>query len=414
MIYAYQSPEALGRKIRELGCAAVLAQSRAWQDVLVQAVAETGAVGVAIDQDGQQVVAGTRVDPGAGHRVAGEKRGVFLLTSGTTGPAKLRHTDFELVKTSMVLQSTVHPFGAAPAAAPAMHNAAFGNIAGLYTWLPHVVADRPVVMREKFDLDEYLDYIRTYRPPSAGMPPAAYRQLVDRDEPAETFDGINYMGAGACAMDPDLQRAVETRYGVRILHAFGATEFGGVIAKTTPEDLEAFGSEKSYSVGRPVAGVRLRIVDPETEAPLGPDKPGVLHVKVARIGPDWMATSDLCRLDADGFLWYVGRNDGVIVRGGFKVDPEAVRAALMQHPAIADAIVTGAPDRRLGEAPVVAYVARPGAASPAIDELKDHLRARLPATFLPTAYRQVAALPLTPTNKPNLAAVRAMFVAESP
>jgi long-chain acyl-CoA synthetase len=412
MIYAYQSPEALGRKVRELGCAAVLAETRIWQEELIEAAAATGALGIAIGQDGQNIVRGTSFDPAASHRVADARRGIVLLTSGTTGPAKLLHTDYALVRTSMVLQSTVHPFGTPAPTVPAMHNAAFGNIAGLYTWLPHVVADRPVIMREKFNLDEYLDYVRTYRPLAAGMPNSAFRELIDRGEPPETFAGISYMGAGACAMDPELQRAVEERFGVRVLHAYGATEFGGVVSKTAPEDIEAFGPEKAYSVGRPIGEAQFRVVDQETGAELPADTTGVLHVKIPRVGPDWMATSDLCRLDGDGFLWYVGRNDGAIVRGGFKIDPEAVRAALMTHPAIFDAIVAGVPERRLGEVPAAAYVVRAGMAAPAAEELKDHLRARLPATFLPKAFRQVSALPLTPTNKPDLAAVRAMFMEE--
>lgn len=410
MIYAYQTPEALAKKARELNCAAVLAAADAWEAPMVEAAGHAGTVGVALAETAVQIVPGTAVDPAIDHRVAQEPRGINLLTSGTTGPPKLRHADYALLKTSMILQSAMHPYGVPAPPQPAWFASAFGNISGLYSWLPLVVADRPVLMRDKFRLDDYLDYVRTYRPASAGIPPSAMRELIDRDEPAETFAGVRYMAAGASALDADLQRQVEEKYGVKILHAYGATEFGGVISMNTPQLLEEFGGEKSFSVGRPIGGAQFRIVDPETGDILPPDTPGVLHVQVPRVGPEWMATSDLCKLDADGFLWYVGRNDGAIIRGGFKIDPEAVRAALLAHPAIFDALVAGLPDRRLGEVPVAAFAVRSGMAAPDLDELKAHMRAHLPATFLPKDYRQVREIPLTPTNKPDVAAVRALFL----
>jgi acyl-CoA synthetase (AMP-forming)/AMP-acid ligase II len=222
------------------------------------------------------------------------------------------------------------------------------------------------------------------------------------------------MSAGASAMDADLQRAVEEKYGVKILHSYGATEFGGVVASVTPQHIEEFGPEKTFSVGRPWAGAEFRIVDPETGKIVPPNTPGVFHVRVPRVGNHWMATSDLAKIDEDGFLWYVGRNDGAIVRGGFKIDPEAVRSALLAHPAVFDAIVAGIPDRRLGEVPVAVYVVRSNVAPPTLDAIKTHMRTHLPATFLPTQYKQVAELPLTHTNKPDVGAVRAAFTTSSP
>jgi acyl-CoA synthetase (AMP-forming)/AMP-acid ligase II len=409
MIYAYQSPEAISRKIADLNCAAVLSQPQAWEAPSIEAVIATGAVALSIGEDEQAIVAATRLDAKAEHRRAVEPRGVHLLTSGTTGPPKLRHLSYAFICRSMVVESPMHPFGAPAAQTPTPHGSAFGNISGLYAWLPNVVSGRPVIMQEKFNLAEVLDYVREWKPLTAGMPPSGYRELLDADVPAEALASVKYMSAGASALDADVQRAVEEKYGVKILQAYGATEFGGVVAMVSPEHIETFGPEKSLSVGRPWAGSELRIVDPESGEVLPPDAVGELHVKVPRLGPDWVRTSDLAKLDADGFLYYVGRSDGAIVRGGFKIDPEAVRNALLAHPAVFDAIVAGAPDRRLGEVPVAVYVVRGGMAAPSEDELRSHMRAHLPATFLPKAYRQLDALPFTQTNKPDLGAVRAMF-----
>jgi acyl-coenzyme A synthetase/AMP-(fatty) acid ligase len=332
-----------------------------------------------------------------------------MLTSGTTGPPKLRHLKYDFVWRSMLVESPVHPLGSPPPPKPTPHATAFGNIAGLYSYLPHVASGRMVIMVEKFNLDEWLDYVAEWRPESGGMPPAAFRELMDRDVPAEALAGIKYMSGGASHFDADLLQAVEQKYGVKILQAYGATEFGGVVSQVQPQHLVEFGPEKSLSVGRPWAGAQFRIVDPETGEDLPAGQGGELHVRVPRLGPEWVRTSDLCKLDEDGFLYYLGRSDGAIVRGGFKVDPEAVRSALLSHPAIFDAIVAGAPDRRLGEAPVAAYVVRQGEPAPTADELKAYLRGRLPATFVPVGFVAVPALPFTPTNKPDLGAVRALF-----
>lgn len=109
---------------------------------------------------------------------------------------------------------------------------------------------------------------------------------------------------------------------------------------------------------------------------LGPDEVGLLEVKPGQLGPaaQWMRTTDMARIDADGFLWIVGRADQAIIRGGFKVMPDDVRAALESHPAVAGAAVIARPDERLGETPVAMVELRePGAAD--ADALVVHLRA---------------------------------------
>lgn len=411
MMYAYQSPAALARKAKEVNCAAIIALDSMWERPMVEAAQEIGAVGIAISLEAQNFVPGTAVDRSVEHRLASVERGINLLSSGTTGPPKLRSLDYACVRRGMVLESLVQKYGGEPASHPAAHYAAFGNIGGLYSWLPFVVSGRRVVMLEKFKLDEYLAYLAEFRPPSGGMPPPAWRELMERDLPVEVLQGMKFMGGGASLFDPDLQRAVEEKFGLTILQSYGATEFGGSITATTPEDIAKFGREKSKSVGRALAqtGAEFRIVDPESGKVLAPNTIGLLHVKVPRIGPDWIPTSDLGKLDEDGFLYYVGRNDAIISRGGFKIDPEQVKAALLTHPAIYDAMVVGKADARLGELPVAAIAIRSTHEAPDADDLKAYLRDRLPATFIPAAFKALAAIPVTATNKPDLAGVKSMF-----
>ena len=115
----------------------------------------------------------------------------------------------------------------------------------------------------------------------------------------------------------------------------------------------------------------------------------------------------MARIDADGFVWIVGRADQAIIRGGFKVMPDDVRTALESHPAVAGAAVIGRPDERLGETPV------------AMVELRepDHRRRRaggVPASRLaryeiPTEIAIVDAIPRTPSGKADLGAVRQLL-----
>ena len=122
-----------------------------------------------------------------------------------------------------------------------------------------------------------------------------------------------------------------------------------------------------------------------------------------------MKTTDLSRVDEHGFLYLVGRADGVINRGGSKIHPDAIEAVLGTHPAVAAACVVGLADPRLGEVPVAAVELRHGAVRPAEAELLALARAKLPVTNIPVAIKVVDELPRTPSLKVKLDAVRALF-----
>ena len=133
---------------------------------------------------------------------------------------------------------------------------------------------------------------------------------------------------------------------------------------------------KRGSVGRANPGAQLRVVD-DNGAALGPDRVGLLEVKPGQMGAsaEWMRTTDMARIDADGFVWIVGRADQAIIRGGFKVMPDDVRNALEGHPAVAGAAVVGRSDARLGETPVAMVELRTSASADAA-ELVEYLRKR--------------------------------------
>jgi long-chain acyl-CoA synthetase len=167
----------------------------------------------------------------------------------------------------------------------------------------------------------------------------------------------------------------------------------------TLDDYQKYWRAKRGSVGRANPGAQLRVVDDDGTA-REPNQVGLLEVKPAQLGPSatWMRTTDMARIDDDGFVWILGRADQAIIRGGFKVMPDDVRLALEAHPAVAAAAVIGRSDERLGETPVAMLQLR-GSESTDADALVEYLRTRLARYEIPTEIAIVDAIPRTPSGK---------------
>jgi acyl-coenzyme A synthetase/AMP-(fatty) acid ligase len=195
-------------------------------------------------------------------------------------------------------------------------------------------------------------------------------------------------------VDPVLVDAFLQRFGIPILIVYGATEFAGGVAGWTMKDFRAQWDDKKGSAGRAFPGVRLQVVDDDGVAvPAG--ETGRLQVaskQLGRAADEWVTTSDLAHIDEDGFLYIDGRADDVIVRGGFKVAPEAVVRSLRLHAAVSDGAVVGMPDERLGQIPIAAVELR-SYASVTPEELREHCRASLTPYEVPAAIYIVDELP---------------------
>jgi acyl-coenzyme A synthetase/AMP-(fatty) acid ligase len=238
--------------------------------------------------------------------------------------------------------------------------------------------------------------------------------ILDADLPAEDLSSLKFFSTGAAPLDPNVQRRFEERYGIPILLSYGATEFGGPVATMTPQLRTEWGDAKFGSVGRAMPGVELRVRHPEAGHILGAGEEGLLEVVSPRMGPDWIRTSDIAVIDADGFLFHRGRADGAIMRGGFKVLPETIEAALLLHPAISAVGVVGVPDPRVSEVPGAVIAVKPDALAPEIAELETHLRQHLPATHLPVHWRFVDTLPKNPSFKIDRPALKRLFAESVP
>jgi long-chain acyl-CoA synthetase len=268
---------------------------------------------------------------------------------------------------------------------------------------------QPVVLLERFTIEDWHRYILRYRPEFTGLPPSCVQLVLDANIPVEDLASIIQIGTGAAPLDPSVQKAFEDRYRIPIILSYGATEFAGPVTAMTRELHAVWGREKLGTVGRAIPGAQLRVVDPDSGARLPPGQEGLLEVISPRIGRDWIRTSDIVMIDEDGFMFHRGRADGAIIRGGFKILPESVERALMLHPNVSEAAVTAIADHRLGEVPAAAIRLKPGAQAPGFDAFEAHLRQHVLATHIPVKWLILGDIPRTPSLKADRPALRHLF-----
>ena len=370
----------------------------------LEQLVESTALRVAIaDLDTAPVVRGGPPKSAAPTAVA-----VRMLTSGTTGPPRRVDLTYDMLAVSVLGAGFANVSAPkAVSAGVAIVNGPLVHIGGVYRVLQCVAEARPFVLLPRFELATWAAAVRRYRPKAVSLVPAALRAVLHSDLNAEDLAGIRAVTSGTAPLSAEDADAFTAKFGIPVLTSYAATEFGGGVAGWTLADHQKYWQAKRGSVGRASLGAQLRIVS-EGGATLGPDETGRREVKPGQFGPDaeWVRTTDLARIDADGFLWILGRADQAIIRGGFKVLPDDVRTALESHPAVLGAAVVGRADARLGEVPVAMVELR---AAATVTELTDFLRERLAPYEIPAAIAVVDALPRTPSGKADLTAVRAHF-----
>lgn len=334
---------------------------------------------------------------------------VRMLTSGTTGPPKRIDLSYDMLARSVLgPEPDRAPTPTEPRRGVAIVNSPLVHIGGVFRVLQCVAEARPFVLLERFELGAWARAVRKHRPRTVSLVPAALRTVLHSDLSRADLDGIRAVTCGTAPLSADDADAFTDKFGIPVLTSYAATEFGGGVAGWTLPDHQHHWAAKRGSVGRANPGAQLRVVD-DAGTPLGPDQVGLLEVKPAQLGrtAQWLRTTDLARIDPDGFLWIIGRADQAIIRGGFKVMPDDVRVALEDHPAVAAAAVIGRPDARLGATPVAMVELR----TPNTDtgSLAEHLRKRLARYEIPTQIAIVDAIPRTPSGKPDLAEIRRFF-----
>lgn len=409
MIYSAQSAAGIAEDIRRLRLSAVIADAEDWTEEVLTAAREAGSAAIAISDDPVGgAVARLLLPVGKGpFRPATPDIAYELLSSGTTGPPKRVPLTWETFASATADAKGVYA-GSGATGAPQIVTQPLGNVSGIAYLAPPLAYGQSIVLLEKFEPLLWGETIRLYKPFRTALPPAGVRMVLDAGVPKADLASLAVIGVGGGKVDADVHERFEEHYGIPILHAFGATEFGGVVANWTLDAYRQWGKAKRGSAGRASANVELRIVDRESFEPLPPDAVGLLEAKAARMGPAWIRTNDLASIDADGFLFLHGRADGAINRGGFKVVPDSVASVLRTHPAVADAAVVGIADVRLGEVPVAAVELVPGGEI-APEALREWARGQLIAYQVPVRIMVVEALPRNASLKISAPDVKALF-----
>jgi acyl-coenzyme A synthetase/AMP-(fatty) acid ligase len=297
------------------------------------------------------------------------------------------------------------------------------HIGGMWGVIGALSAGRRIVMMPKFQLEPWVSAVERHQLRAAGLVPAALRSVLDAEVPKERLSSLQVVTSGTAACPPELADRFLRTYGIRVLMTYGATEFAGAVAGWTFQLHKEWWYRKAGSAGRAFGDAALRVTGTDG-AELPTNETGRLEIRTkqsAQGEAEWVRTSDLARIDEDGFLWITGRADDAIVRGGFKVQPDTVRKVLEGHPAVREAAVAGLPDDRLGAVPVAAVELEPGAAvdeAELVAELVARCRAELTPYEVPKHVIVVDELPRTPSTKVSrvdlVELVRARVSAQAP
>jgi len=229
---------------------------------------------------------------------------------------------------------------------------------------------------------------------------------------------VRFAICGAAPASVELLEAFESRYGIPIIEGYGLSE-GSCASTVNPLD----GLRKPGTVGRPVPGQTIRIVD--TEGRAVPDgQPGEVVIKgpnvmrgylnrpeetAKTVVDGWLHTGDVGRFDEDGYLVLIDRAKDMIIRGGENIYPREIEAIPHRLPQIAEAAVVGRANRVYGEEPVLFVSLHPDT-SITVDMIREHLSESLSKYKLPVEITIMADLPKNAVGKVDKPTLRKRLV----
>ncbi|MHB8241238.1 MAG: AMP-binding protein [Solirubrobacteraceae bacterium] len=268
----------------------------------------------------------------------------------------------------------------------------------------------------RFDPAERLELLERERVDVLCMAPTEYRVIAKRATLRPLAHLRGAVAAGE-ALNPEVLRAWKDATGLEIRDGYGQTETGQMTG--TPHDVAA----RPGSMGRALPGMGLSIVDGELTvdpATVPTFFLGYLDEHVHRKGRSWSAedrrtgppwrTGDRVSRDEEGWLYFEGREDDVIVSAGYRIGPFEVESALVAHPAVAEAAAVAAPDEERGSVVRAVVVLRDRTLNPSpqlIRELQDHVKSQTAPYKYPRIVEFVDELPKTASGKIKRAELRA-------
>jgi acyl-CoA synthetase (AMP-forming)/AMP-acid ligase II len=351
------------------------------------------------------------------HRVRAADDALQLYTSGTTGKPKgavITHGSILSSRDATAAGEAMRPWqepipgDVTLLAMPCFH------ISGTGTGIGTMVAGTNAIVLPEYDPTTALDLIANYNISKIFLVPAAIQILLNHPRVNETdFSRLKFVTYGASPIPLELMREAMRVLGCGFVQMYGMTETTGTIVALDPEDHVPEGSSKMRSVGKPLAGVEIKIID-EAGKPVTTGTVGEIATRssknmrgywnnpdatAATIDADgWLRTGDAGYLDEDGYLYIHDRVKDMIISGGENVYPAEVENALYSHPKVADVAVIGVPDAKWGEAVKACVVVKPGETL-SEGELIAHARTLIAGYKCPKSVDFIAALPRNPSGK---------------
>ncbi len=332
-----------------------------------------------------------------------EDTALVLFTSGTTGLPKPIPISHGVVADRLAFYSK--PIDPEVPQVVDMMSAPIFHIAGTLGLFVSLHQGKQMVLLPKFDPGQWLALVERHRVAQTFVVPTMLRRILDHpDFDSTDLTSLRSLSYGAAAAPVDLvRRAVATFPTVDFSNTFGQTETLGAYAALTPEDHRR--GDRFDSVGRPLVGVDLKIVDPGTDREVAPGEVGEFVVRADQnTTTEWLHTGDTGRQDDEGYLYLVGRLSDTINRGGEKFGPIEVEEVLRAHPSVVDAGAVGVPDPELGErVGAMVVVSEPVS----IETLLRHCASELATYKVPEYLQFTDELPVTVLGKPDRLALRA-------
>lgn len=345
---------------------------------------------------------------------AAEDPAMILYTSGTTGPPKGALHAHRVMWGHYPSIEFTHDFFPQPGdlfwtpADWAWGGGLLDCLLPAWHYGVPVLAYRPA----RFEPEQALRLMAKHGVRNAFLPPTALKLMRQVPDPARLGARPRSIATGGESVGAELIEWGRATFGLTMNEFWGQTETNllagnsGVVHEVRPG-----------SLGRPMPGHDVEVIDDEGRV-LPPGEVGMLAAR----GPDpvflleywrnpeatrakfrgpWWLTGDLGRKDADGFIWFQGRDDDVISSGAYRIGPGEIEDCILKHPAVAMAAVVGAPDPIRGEAPKAFVVLKPGEApSPALAaEIQAFVKTRVAPYQYPREVEFAAELPLTATGK---------------
>ena len=345
----------------------------------------------------------------------GDEKAILYFTSGTTGTPKMTvhtHTSFPLAHRITgefwldLNADDLHWNLSDTGWAKAAYSSLYGPwMMGAAIFVHHT---------PKFDAKQTLELLSQHPITTFCAGPTLFRLFVMEDLESLRFPNLRHAVAAREPLNPEVIEAWKKATGIEIQDGYGQTET--VLLVGNYPCLET----RPGSMGKPTPGFDVRVIDEHNQiAPV--DKEGDIAVRVRPDRPvglfkeywkdpvrtagvyrgDWYITGDRAYRDADGYLWFVGRADDVILSAGYRIGPFEVESALLEHGAVVESAVISSPDDVRGEVVKALVVLAPGCE--ASDRLKSELQNHVKETTAPYKYPRkiefVDSLPKTVSGK---------------